>query len=771
LSSLETNIFEGQMPTSITCGALFLAFPKLGESPTQGSFIRDLHSLIRKNMAAYVHENKVYFLGKEEQLREDLEPLLLQHDDFKITNSSEVTLQLPENFPIIRSLLYYSFEDFVAKRGYAVRSQRGRDKIAIPSFEKMTYGNSEYKLVEYTASHDTTVQLIESFFYRLNITGNGKLNLVIDPKLQVLIPATRAPKDVLERSYLSVICLQDSDQAAGCQLLYRGSVKYVGPAKNEGLPNTKCVETAREFYQVFDVKRQRTLVLPANILFVEGHPDALDIFSFVRKRSLKSSVSRRNLTLSFAKQLAGGSEHIVIPFGTSQVMINSSPVVLKIRNTEPTGPLSHAKILGEPRLVFTNSPMYVNPREGLTYEGPYSRNNRSTSHHPESITLHAIYPKSYEQLVRDFIQRLVLGCTGYGGFSISAPPFFSEIKTAYYPLTNPNSLAYKSQVSTLRDKIEKRNQVVLVILPDSLESYMELKALCYQHGMASQFIKISTLKKALVERTSQFYLWNLAIGIYSKAGGIPWKIDSSILQHSDCYIGIQTKIQQMSRSTPTSFFVGAADIFNSFGEYISCAVHQGTSQSFDGLHVDSQFMKNLVVAAVDRYKTNVGLLPQKIVVHRQLEFDKNEIEGLMEGLEESGVRCPCILVHLQEGHHFRGYLLDTNDFVVDRTTYYPLGKKSVVLFTTGKVLGRYEGGLGTPKPTQINVRMLNYDGELTYKDIEEVCKSVIGFTRLRWNSTRVGIRQPLTIFAADRIGEMAKSGFGQLQYRDIRDFL
>lgn len=79
--------------------------------------------------------------------------------------------------------------------------------------------------------------------------------------------------------------------------------------------------------------------------------------------------------------------------------------------------------------------------------------------------------------------------------------------------------------------------------------------------------------------------------------------------------------------------------------------------------------------------------------------------------------------------------------------------------------------MGTPKPTQINVKLINSEEKLQIDDIENVCKSVLGFTRLRWNTTRIGIRRPLTLYAADKIGELAKNGITGLQYRDIRDFL
>ncbi|MHA1410542.1 MAG: Piwi domain-containing protein [Candidatus Odinarchaeia archaeon] len=767
---LETNVFEGELPKSVVVRALSINYPSLNESDEQGEFQKKLYKLAKRRMNAFVHHDKIYFLGKDNALLEDIKILQYEYPDLKFNEFTDVKLTLPEDLIIIRNLLYSSFEEAITKKGYAVRFRKGRDKVAIPSFETLEIDGKKYKLVENTAARGGIgVYLIDSFYYRIHVSANGKINLVIDPKISVLIPFNNVPQDIIERSFLSVICFHDSDQRGGCELLQRNSVKYIGLAKNESLPNTKCVNLANQFCEVVDVKNNTNLVLPSNILYVEGHPSELGIYDLVRRRSLKDSKTRREYTKVFAKHLSTENGKIEVPFGKINIRIQNSPIVLPIKNNLPTKPISQAKILGEPKLIFTNSPIYVSQRDGLLEEGPYSRNNQQMSYHPEKIILHILYPKSKETIYKTYIEKLVSGSDYYPGFKILNPPFYADIQPLYYPLSTKNLLSYQTMISQIRGKINKRNNVIFAILSDDFTGYSDLKSLCYQHNIPSQFIKESTISKNLNSRYLQYYLWNLAIAIYAKAGGTPWRVDSTLLQHTDCYLGIQTKIQQEGRFSPNTFFVGAADIFNSMGEYISCAVHQGISKTMDGLHVDSEFMKNLVIRAVERYKAETDLKPKKIVVHRQLNFNKAELQGLQDGLDQVSANCPCIIVHLQEGHHFRGYPQDES-FIVDRTTYYTLGKRSVVLFLTGKTQGRYSG-IGTPKPTQVNFKIINSEKELDYNEIEKMCRSILGFTRLRWNTTRIAIRRPLTTFAADKIGEMAKKGFINLQYRDIRDFL
>src|SRR5207247_1380583 len=78
----------------------------------------------------------------------------------------------------------------------------------------------------------------------------------------------------------------------------------------------------------------------------------------------------------------------------------------------------------------------VAPKDALSQEGPYSRNNSSTSYHPSAITLHVIYPKSSDLMTRNFVQQLSGGCTGYLGFSGSGPPFYSDLAPVYSPVND-----------------------------------------------------------------------------------------------------------------------------------------------------------------------------------------------------------------------------------------------------------------------------------------------------------------------------------------------
>lgn len=785
-NKLQVNVFLGEKIQKIECKVLeFIppTFKGLSEQEARDKhslFIKYLFNAIHSTVFGYCYINRIYFLGDEKRLLLELEEIRKAFPQFKIGNFSKQVL-MPQNITdlrIMKNLFYQIIANFFREKGFFVRYKKRGPKIAVPHFETMKYNSKEYRLIKKVKSRfKADVFLIESFQYRFYLFNDGTNYLQIDPKVTILAPVSDMDATSLQKLYLVPMCFYNCSSKTKCEYLTRNVVKFVQYSTSKASENCPACSPRRKFYEILDLGRRIMLEVPETVLFVEAHPMNLGVFNDVKKMAQKNPKERLEWTKAFAKILSEKNERINIPLDEeSYGTFASNPIELDIVDGDGplVSPLTKAKILGEPRLVFSHEPSSTNPKEGLDLEGVYSKNNPNLSH-PSKILLHVVFPSNLAHLVHDFVGSLITGCPSasyeksFNGFKADENPFFSEIIPDYNPLQRTDLLSYKTKIAVMKDKISKRDNVILIVLPPKADStyYYELKQLCYQHNIPSQFIQPRTL-------SSQYrapILWNLGVAIYTKAGGTPWKIGTDWLDFAECYIGIQCKIQPTGKIGKGYFFIGTADIFNAFGEYVSCAVHQGVAESIDGLHVDSNFMKKLVMKATKRYQEIIGNPPKKIVIHRQVDFNKAEAEGIKEGLKELGISAPCILVHLQENQIFRGYISANPDSIVSRTLYFLIGKKNAILFTTGLTEGIYEG-FGTPKPTQINIKVLGGKGELvTPLVIEKICKGIIGFTRLRWNTTRVGIRKPITIYAADRIGEMAKSGYTGLEYRDVRDIL
>lgn len=783
-NKLQVNVFLGEEIRKIECKVLEIILPTfkgLSEQEARDKhslFIKHLFNAIHSTVIGYCYVDRIYFIGDEKKLLHKLEEMRKAFPQFKTGTLSKQVL-MPQNTTDLRimiNLFHQIIANFFREKGFFVRYKKRGPKIAVPQFETMTHYDKEYRLIKKVKSRfKADVFLVESFRYRFHLFNDGTNYLQLDPKITVLAPVSDMDATSLQKLYLVPMCFYNCLAKTKCEYLTKNVVKFVQYATSKASEECPASLPHRKFYEILDLGRKIMLEMPETVLFVEAHPMNLGVFKDVKKMAQKNSKERLDWTEAFAKILSGGNETINIPLDKENyITFASEPLNLNIVDESLTSPLTNAKILSEPRLVFSHEPSSVNPKEGLDQEGVYSKNNPTLSH-PSKISLHIVFPSNLDSAVRDFVGSLMDGCLGTGyekdfkGFKVNETPFFSEILPDYNPLQGTDLISYKTKIAVMKDKIGRKDNVILIVLPFNADwtYYYELKQLCYQHNLSSQFVQPRTLSSQY--RAS--ILWNLGVAIYAKAGGTPWKIGTDWLDFAECYIGIQCKIQPTGKIGKGYFFIGTADVFNAFGEYVSCAVHQGVVESIDGLHVDSNFMKNLVMKATKRYQEIVGNPPKKIVIHRQVDFNKAETAGVEEGLKELGIAAPCILVHLQENQIFRGYIPSNPDSIVFRTLYFLIGRKNAILFTTGLTEGIYEG-FGTPKSVQINIKVIGSKRELmTPLDVEKICKGIIGFTRLRWNTTRVGIRKPITIYAADRIGELAKSGYTGLEYRDVRDIL
>ena len=270
-------------------------------------------------------------------------------------------------------------------------------------------------------------------------------------------------------------------------------------------------------------------------------------------------------------------------------------------------------------------------------------------------------------------------------------------------------------------------------------------------------------------------LYNFSLSLYAKAGGTPWIIEPSYFDLADCYIGQAFSRKMVDRFGAGKFFVGAADVFNAWGEHISFALHQASvDEEIKGLHVDRKFMMELMNKAINRYIDKMDYPPKTLVIHRPGYFIREEIEGVQDVLDEQNIE-KCYLVHVQHNNLFRAYDPSLNN-QIRRGTYFRIGPRNAVLFPTGYLESEgKEHIMGTPKSVQLNVKSILQEGKISpdvsNEEFYKICKNFLGFTRLRWNSLSTRLREPLTIYASRNVAEWLRKDYQGLEGIDIRDIL
>ncbi|MDF1540678.1 MAG: hypothetical protein P1Q69_17405, partial [Candidatus Thorarchaeota archaeon] len=387
----------------------------------------------------------------------------------------------------------------------------------------------------------------------------------------------------------------------------------------------------------------------------------------------------------------------------------------------------------------------------------------------------AVFPDKLGVRMGTMLENLKNGLHYYPGFHKRTRPFGTQMNFINYPIKDDDRTSYQEQVKTKllnlqRDYPSKEGDVYLIILPDNETIYHELKDFAVSRNLKTQMLQERTLGSL---QSGPYTLYCFALSLCVAAGITPWIVDSSYFDGADCYIGLAfAKQESRGRS---KFFLGVADVFDSFGEHLSFALHDGkVSPKVKGLHVDRKFMSELVSKAILRYDDKMDAAPETIVIHKPGSFHYDETAGVADALLEWESE-RAFLVHIQHNNLFRAYNPQLDYYPV-ATTYFRIGPGNAIVFPTGYLESSdTDHKMGTPKPVQLNVKEVGatniIERKIADNDLHFILQNYLAFTRLRWSSLSPRIRDPLTIHAPRVIAEWQGKGIAGLDGIDVRDIM
>lgn len=452
--------------------------------------------------------------------------------------------------------------------------------------------------------------------------------------------------------------------------------------------------------------------------------------------------------------------------------------------------------LPEPLLAFDLSDtaqVTANPLVGLAEFGPVTSRTFDAT---QTIRIALLAPEPELERLRGQLNQLVQSQEPRERAAyLPAWPGFSQVfKTRLGPadssaqLPLPESLdedlkrsgtPHQHLASTLTDGLRRlsllrdRFDVVVFFLPRRFEHLFEnratgfdlhdnVKAVAAQLGLPSQIVT----EDALRYKCRASVAWRLGTALYAKAGGIPWKLDTSQppLAGDTAYIGLSYAL----RTAPvgvTTFVTCCSQVFDSDGggmEFVAYEAGEGTDlrNPYLSRHDMRTVMSRSLALYHDRHG---GRSPRELVVHKQTPFQDQEIQGCLDACEAvSDLTCISITRPA-----WRGVILErprsgekkaTPGYAVDRGTAFQLDGSSVLLWVAGNapratLNGRqnfFQGGKGTPRPL-----LLQRDagrGPLTF-----CAAQVLALSKMDWNNDALYDGVPCTIRYASVLARTIKN--------------
>ena len=331
---------------------------------------------------------------------------------------------------------------------------------------------------------------------------------------------------------------------------------------------------------------------------------------------------------------------------------------------------------------------------------------------------------------------------------------------------------YRQKFQYILDKSFSSNTVTYVFVPGKLRSKFSrlkevfnvkgidlrslIKVLGVECRVKTQVITDKVLKPPDLADT----LWNLSLATYVKAGGRPWLIKE--IPPSSVFIGIRHGIRKDEKGQVIA--IGVAEIFNVYGEFIDMVAidFEDKDQQIPELwnrkpYLTQRGMHKIISKAIKAYVVHGKEKPYSVTIHRTLDFTEDEVRGALKAL--SDVKNVDML-HIIENTNLR-ILPEGKDPM--RGTFLKLENQRGLLYTSGySEAEETYPGIGTPSPLEL----MRYYGS---RSIEELALQVYSLTKMDWNTTRVMLREPVTIKYAKRVTDIVKLGVkGGPLVRDIR---
>ncbi|AMO99567.1 putative piwi domain-containing protein [Collimonas arenae] len=324
-----------------------------------------------------------------------------------------------------------------------------------------------------------------------------------------------------------------------------------------------------------------------------------------------------------------------------------------------------------------------------------------------------------------------------------------------------NALA---RLDSMRDHFD----VVLVHFPDSwsaatrtrfFDAHDALKALGAKYNIPTQVIN----DRAFTFRYKASLAWRLAIALYVKAGGVPWKLARlKSVPDDTAYIGLAYAL----RGDPTNahYVTCCSQVFDMDGGGMQFVAFEARDPVADvkearrNPFLSRSDMRAVLARSLELYqRRNAGLLPKRLVIHKTTAFKGEELDGAFDALAAiPEVEC------IEVGTHstWRGvWLLDSkreapksipSNYPVPRGTVVVRSGTSVLLWAAGNAPSVstkgdfYQGGKSIPKPLQLT----RHAGR---GPLETVAHEVLALTKMDWNNDALYDPVPVSIRYSQRL--------------------
>jgi hypothetical protein len=440
------------------------------------------------------------------------------------------------------------------------------------------------------------------------------------------------------------------------------------------------------------------------------------------------------------------------------------------------------------------------PIEGITKYGPYDVNTTDSiiSRRFNGIEIFVFYPRNQSAVLKGLESLMYMLQSGYfskrGRTDTIFNGFEHEFRLREVFVPEPSAFipfkqgklheAIRRAELDYSQVIQRGNRPVAIVggtshrsVRENREMYIEAKreltsldipcqyASFYEHETGGAGILYQVVKGMPLG----YALWNFALNLYGKVGGLPWIIRQRLNDKGDKSIDLTIGLRFVRDLTQKGYVIGHATILDRFGKFVGVVSSQSFKASFErrarSMVVPKAIMQDLISEALEKAISDERVRPifetrdeLNIAIHRTSVFHREEILGIetaLELLREFGkVKYGLVCITAEPSLVLFDSLAKFMN--VTRGVGLALNDNTALIYTAGPVSLTSEAPISYP--VIVTAQNLN-ELECPFASIDEVCNHVNSLVSLHWQTVVGGsVRLPASLEFAKYIGSMSRYG-------------
>jgi hypothetical protein len=351
---------------------------------------------------------------------------------------------------------------------------------------------------------------------------------------------------------------------------------------------------------------------------------------------------------------------------------------------------------------------------------------------------------------------------GFPGFSAL---FKSEIEISSNPFILPDLERHSFTRALERVKEDRRTApatIPLLILPEGDDNgYHEHKAQFAHDGIASQ---VCTLPVILDDYALKWSIANIALQLFCKAGGQPWKVRPT--SKKTLIVGISQSHKMIEVSGKKSI-----------EKYFAFSVMSDNSGLFQELHVLGEALQEVDYLAQLKKNLSQTLSSAKssyerVVIHTSFRLKRKEIDAINAtvklALKDVQGKCEFAVLRVNHKSRFFGFNRSVNSLVPYEATSVRLGGGQYLIWFEGIFPDKPTVNKAYPGPTLVEFMRLNEDSE---QGVDSLLQDLVNLSGANWRGFNAK-SAPVSVFychlVADLVHDFHRQGLPLPKIVDLR---